>query len=66
MPKRKVYFRENRLDKIRWHSWPNTIVLVEVQFDDLCIFTEVPSTEHKIFRGFHRHFKLLQPLEIDF
>ena len=57
-----VYFRENRKDKIRGHSWPNPKVSVHVQSASLYIF----STLYKVFREFHRHFKSLQPLEFDF
>ena len=30
VPKRMVYFRENRKDKIRWRSWPNPKLSVKV------------------------------------
>ena len=66
MPKRIMYFRENRKEKIRWHSWPNAKVSLKVQFDMLDIFSRASSTLHKVFKGFHRHFKLLQPLEFHY
>ena len=66
MPKRMVYFRENRKDKIRWRLRPNSKVSVKVEFDILTIFSRTFSTYHKVFRGFHRHLKLLQPIEFDF
>ena len=37
-----------------------------MQSDCLNIFSRAHSTLHKVFRGFHRHFKLLQPVEFDF
>ena len=43
VPKRSVYFRENRKDKIRWHSWPKPKVPVKVQSDNPNIFLRAPS-----------------------
>ena len=39
---------------------------VKLEFDILTIFSRTFSTYHKVFRGFHRHLKLLQPVEYDF
>ena len=66
MLKRMVYFRESREDKIRWRLRPNSKVSVKVEFDILNIFSRTSLTYHKVFRGFQRHFTLLQPLESDF
>ena len=38
VPKRIVYFRENRREKIRWPSWPDPKVSLKVQFDNRYIF----------------------------
>ena len=37
--KRSVYFRENRKDKIRWHSWTKPKVPVKVQYDNPYVFS---------------------------
>ena len=61
-----VYFRGNRKDKIRWHSWPNSKLAMKVESDYFNIFSRARSTLHKVVREFHPHFKFLQPLEFDF
>ena len=66
MPKRKVYFRKNLKTKIRWHSWLNPKVSIKEQSGNQYIFSKACSRLHKGFREFHRHFKLLQPLESEF
>ena len=61
-----VYFRKNLKNKIRWLSWKNLYVWVKVQSDNLCIFSRASYTLHNGFRDFHRHFKFLMSLELDF
>ena len=66
MVKRTVYLRKNLEHEIRWHSWPNPKVSVQVQTDGVHLFQSARYTLHKGFRDFYRHFKFLQPLEFDF